>query len=49
MKLYKKVKCIEDNYKLLENDKYDCLRDFYNRGKGDMEFIYKSMCEDDLI
>jgi len=47
--LSKKVLAIENNLEKLNKDEYDCLRDFYNRGKSDMEFVYKIMVSENLI
>ena len=47
--LSEKVSAIENNLKKLNKDEYDCLRDFYKRGKSDMEFVYKIMVSDNLI
>lgn len=47
--LAEKVKAIEDNLKKLQKDEYDCLMDFYNHGKGDIEFVYNSMLKYNLI
>ena len=47
--LAEKVKAIENNLEKLKKDEYDCLMDFYNRGKEDMEFIYNSMLKYKLI